>query len=129
MCVCRSSVKSCGSRSDSDIGYDFPNAEAILPFLEEPETGQTSQFCKALASRLKCYVAAGYPERLSEEEKDDNSDAPAVGANSAVLYSPDGLCVGGYRKVNMFETDKTWAKPGTSLNINEDALIYLRVSF
>jgi len=92
-------------------GYDFPNAEAILPFLEEPETGQTSQFCKALASRLRCYVAAGYPERLSDEEK---AEPPAVGANSAILYSPDGSCVGGYRKVNMFETDKTWAKPGPS---------------
>lgn len=36
-----------------------------------------------------------------------------VGANSAVLYGPDGAFVGNYRKTNPFETDKTWAKPGT----------------
>ncbi|KAG6812297.1 hypothetical protein H0H92_003470 [Tricholoma furcatifolium] len=36
-----------------------------------------------------------------------------VGANSAIIYGPSGEWVGGYRKTNMFETDMTWAKPGT----------------
>ncbi|KAG5717426.1 Protein N-terminal amidase [Termitomyces sp. T112] len=36
-----------------------------------------------------------------------------VGANSAILYGPSGEWVGGYRKTNLFETDKTWAKAGT----------------
>ena len=35
-----------------------------------------------------------------------------VGANSAIIYGPDGQWVGGYRKTNLFETDKPWAKPG-----------------
>jgi protein N-terminal amidase len=35
-----------------------------------------------------------------------------IGANSAVVYGPDGVCVGGYRKTNLFEVDKCWAKPG-----------------
>lgn len=39
-----------------------------------------------------------------------------VGANSATLYGPDGEWVGGYRKTNLFSTDKTWAKPGMLLN-------------
>ena len=37
-----------------------------------------------------------------------------VGANSAILAGPEGDSIG-YRKTNMFETDKTWAKPGTLL--------------
>ncbi|THU95464.1 carbon-nitrogen hydrolase [Dendrothele bispora CBS 962.96] len=35
-----------------------------------------------------------------------------VGANSAVIYGPGGKYLGGYRKTNLFEIDKTWAKPG-----------------
>ncbi|KAH8114496.1 hydrolase [Phellopilus nigrolimitatus] len=92
-------------------GYVFPNAEAITPFLEEPKEGPTSKFCEALARRLNCYVTAGYPEVLKPEEREMREDGPSmVGANSAVLYSPEGWS-GDYRKVNMWETDKTWAKP------------------
>lgn len=35
-----------------------------------------------------------------------------VGANSAVVYDPNGVRIGDYRKTNLFETDMTWAKPG-----------------
>ncbi|KAH9947447.1 carbon-nitrogen hydrolase [Amylocystis lapponica] len=99
-------------------GYVFPNATAISPFLEKPREGPTSRFCAALAARLHCHVAAGYPERLAPDEEafvldEENEDTLAVGANSAVLYGPNGAWVGGYRKTNLFETDKTWAKPGT----------------
>lgn len=38
-----------------------------------------------------------------------------VGANSAILYGPSGEWVGGYRKTNLFETDKSWAKPGKDI--------------
>jgi len=65
---------------------------------------------------------AGYPEKLSKEESrpallDDSKDKPdgdgrVVGANSSVLYNPDGECIGEYRKTNLYDTDKTWAKPG-----------------
>ncbi|KAG5337950.1 hypothetical protein C0989_008572 [Termitomyces sp. Mn162] len=136
------------------IGYVFDSAEAILPYLEEPKTGPSSLFCQEVAKHLGCYVAGGYPERLSEEERraesqagtatEDsryvltggteilltNNDASSgivslasafahrkvhtpVGANSAILYGPSGEWVGGYRKTNLFETDKTWAKAGT----------------
>jgi protein N-terminal amidase len=124
-------------------GYVFDSAEAILPYLELPHTGPTSEFCKELANRLSCYVVAGYPERLNPHEahirangvsvagemeipptttaRSSISVSPVrhaqkqVGANSAVLYSPSGECVLGYRKTHMFETDVTWAKPGKSL--------------
>jgi len=38
-----------------------------------------------------------------------------IGANSAIIYGPDGEWVGGYRKTHLFETDRTWAKAGGRL--------------
>ncbi|KAG6860781.1 hypothetical protein C0995_007587 [Termitomyces sp. Mi166 len=137
-------------------GYVFESAEAISPYLEEPRTGPSSLFCQEVAKHLGCYVAGGYPERLSEEERgtesqvdvatkdphslpsgrteipplDDHASSEIdaltstsilqtrtpVGANSAIIYGPSGEWVGGYRKTNLFETDRTWAKPGTGFN-------------
>jgi len=99
-------------------GYVFPTSASISPHLENPRTGPTSLFCAELASRLRCYVTAGYPERLQSHEVEgstdkNNSVVERIGANSAVLYGPTGEWVGGYRKTNLFDTDKSWAKPGT----------------
>ncbi|KAH8998451.1 carbon-nitrogen hydrolase [Lactarius akahatsu] len=77
-------------------GYAFENASAILPFLEDPQTGVTSEFCASIAQRLRCHVVAGYPERLGPHEvtkrtnEDDGEVVDVVGANSAVVYGPDG---------------------------------------
>ncbi|KAI9058223.1 carbon-nitrogen hydrolase [Trametes sanguinea] len=100
-------------------GYVFPDAASISPYLEDPRTGPTSRFCASLAARLHCYILAGYPERLPPDEVEhdvqleDGRTAERIGANSAVLYGPDGQWLGGYRKTNLYETDMTWAKPGT----------------
>ncbi|KAI0670907.1 carbon-nitrogen hydrolase [Trametes maxima] len=99
-------------------GYVFPDAAAISPYLEEPRTGPTSRFCAELSARLHCYVVAGYPERLPPTEVDrtalaDGRTVDRVGANAAVLFGPDGAFVGEYRKTNLYDTDMTWAKPGT----------------
>lgn len=111
-------------------GYVFENAAAISPHLERPRTGATSLFCAELAQKLQCYVIAGYPEELASDEPrlneeivdgpaQDNAEGSAssevhqVGANSAIMYGPNGQWVGGYRKTNLFETDKPWAKAGT----------------
>jgi len=98
-------------------GYAFESASAILPFLEHPQAGATSEFCASIARRLKCHVAAGYPERLEPHEVEkrtleDGRVVDVVGANSAVVYGPDGTRVGDYRKSHLFYMDKTWAKPG-----------------
>lgn len=105
----------------------FPDAQSIRPYLEHPHQGPTSLFCSGLALSLRCYVTAGYPERLSSDEVEGQVEDPInpaaslenasaaiekVGANSAVLYGPDGKWVGGYRKTNLFRTDLTWATPG-----------------
>jgi len=98
-------------------GYVFESASAILPFLEHPRTGVTPEFCASTARRLQCYVAAGYPERLEPHELEnrtleDGSVVDVVGANSAVVYGPDGTCVAHGRKSYLFYMDKPWAKPG-----------------
>ncbi|TRM63894.1 carbon-nitrogen hydrolase [Schizophyllum amplum] len=90
-------------------GYVFDNSAAITPFLERPHTGPTSRFCSELAARLRCYVVAGFPEQLLPEELIGDK----VGANSAIIYGPQGERVGEYRKTNLFETDRTWSIPGT----------------
>lgn len=120
-------------------GYNFDNAAAITPFLEKPRTGPTSVFCSDLAKRLGCYVTAGYPELLEPDEvqqciHDDrvviedsgfpeegaaglgSKERKIVGANSAVLCGPIGEWIGGYRKTNLFKTDKTWAAAGSFLS-------------
>lgn len=113
----------------------FTDSTHITPYLEDPLTGPTSVFCRQLAQRLGCYVAAGYAERLAirtrtkinvvlDDEDDDalgvvravEKEVEQVGANSAVVYGPDGVRVGDYRKTNLFETDMTWAQPGTPLS-------------
>jgi len=98
-------------------GYVFPTADSIKPFLEDPITGPTSKFCAELAIHLRCHVVAGFPERLSDDEVEPGVDEwgnaiTRVGANSVILFGPEGECVGKYRKTNLFETDTTWAKPG-----------------
>ncbi|KAJ6583969.1 carbon-nitrogen hydrolase [Mycena vulgaris] len=97
-------------------GYVFEGAAAISPYLEQSRTGPTSRFCAELAQRLKCYVVAGYPERLEQSEAAQylsQTGTHVVGANSAAFYGPEGEWVGGYRKTNLYSTDKTWAMPGT----------------
>lgn len=122
-------------------GYMFPDATLISPYLEHPKTGPTCTFCAELARRLECYVAAGFPERLMW---DSSSTAvpppppplslspattvpgttggvahrpPAIGFNTAVLYSPTGEPLTLYRKSNLFETDLSWATPGSGFTV------------
>jgi protein N-terminal amidase len=73
---------------------------------------------------VRCHVAAGYPERLESHEVgtrtlEDGSVVDVVGANSAVVYGPDGTRVGHYRKSQLFHMDKPWAKPGKRFNNNQ----------
>lgn len=122
--LCLKALSSC-------VGYVFTDSTHISPYLEDPLTGPTSLFCRQLAQRLSCYVVAGFPERLESHESskvvvkiEDYEKDPTVevttvekevhqvGANSAVVYGPDGARLGDYRKTNLFTTDMTWAKPG-----------------
>ncbi|KAI0270014.1 hypothetical protein BC834DRAFT_864504 [Gloeopeniophorella convolvens] len=88
----------------------------MAPFLEDPHTGPTATFCAATAARLRCYVAAGYAERLAPSELERGADADGttvdlVGANSALVYAPNGAREAAYRKTHLFSVDRAWAKP------------------
>lgn len=91
-------------------GYVFPTPADVSPYLEHPKTGVSLQFFQETARSLRTFVIAGYPEKLGDEEERDDH---AVGANSAVVYDPNGAWIGGYRKTNLFEADLPWVKPGT----------------
>ncbi|KAI6098217.1 carbon-nitrogen hydrolase [Pisolithus sp. B1] len=104
-------------------GYMFPDATSISPYLELPKTGPTCTFCAELARRLECYVAAGFPERISTPTSSAHDHtggahlSPIVGFNTAVLYSPTGEPLTLYRKFNLFETDLSWAAPGSGFTV------------
>ncbi len=49
---------------------------------------------------------------MGKRTLEDGSVVDVVGANSAVVYGPDGVLVGHYRKSHLYITDKPWAKPG-----------------
>ncbi|EIN12801.1 carbon-nitrogen hydrolase [Punctularia strigosozonata HHB-11173 SS5] len=92
-------------------GYVFRDASHIAPYLETPRKGPTSVFCSLLADRLRCYVLAGYPEKIDPAER-PKMRPWTIGYNSAVLYGPGGIFVGNYRKTNLYDTDMSWAEPG-----------------
>ncbi|KAG8214338.1 carbon-nitrogen hydrolase [Butyriboletus roseoflavus] len=93
-------------------GYMFPDAPSIAPYLEHPNTGPTASFCAALARDLKCYVVAGFPERLAPARLTDPEPPLLAGANAALLYDTTGHLIHTYHKSNLFPTDVTWARPG-----------------
>jgi protein N-terminal amidase len=87
----------------------------ITDFLEDPRKGITFQLSSHLAKWLKCYVFAGYPERLDRSLED--AEEHQEGANSAHIVGPDGTSLSNYRKTNLFSVDKCWAKPGSGFAI------------
>ncbi|KAK6006012.1 hypothetical protein QM012_006422 [Aureobasidium pullulans] len=85
-------------------GYNFPNLEAITPFLEPTSCGPSAEWAKRTAARLNCIVAVGYPEITSEGKR----------YNTVVSISPDGTIAASYRKTFLYYTDETWASEGDS---------------
>ncbi|ETV93761.1 hypothetical protein H310_12327 [Aphanomyces invadans] len=84
-------------------GYCFRDREEIEPLAEEPSKGPTFEWCQRHAKRLKCLVACGYVER--------GDDCNLY--NSMMVLSPAGDLVFNYRKVFLYETDKSWATAGS----------------
>lgn len=101
-------------------GYIFTTPTSILPYLEPQRIGPTSLLARSLARRLRCHVIAGYPEELPSDHASGSrvgaveNEGEGVGWNSALVVSPSGEVVGNYRKTFRFETDKNWAREGSS---------------
>ncbi|KAF8073961.1 carbon-nitrogen hydrolase [Lyophyllum atratum] len=85
---------------------------------EEPQPETDGMIKNTLAGGMEIPPVDGSLGVTQELSSESVNAAPEpetrtqVGANSAVIFGPTGEWVGGYRKVNLFETDKPWAKPG-----------------
>lgn len=85
-------------------GYNFPNLEAITPYLEPSSAGPSTAWAKRTAARLDCIVNVGYPEITSHD--------PPQRYNTVVSVSPTGEIIATYRKTFLYYTDETWALEG-----------------
>jgi protein N-terminal amidase len=88
-------------------GYNFPNLEAITPFLEPTAKGISTRWAAETARRLGCYVMVGYPETATAIEGGSKANY-----NATVTVNPRGDVVGHYRKCFLYYTDETWANEG-----------------
>lgn len=81
-------------------GYVWRDADEIAPFAE-PADGPTRAALAPLAQAHGAWVVCGFPERSPE------------GAlyNSALVMGPEGRFAN-YRKVLLFDEDKSWAQAG-----------------
>lgn len=80
-------------------GYIWPDADAIRPHTE-PADGPTAEILREAVRGTSAWVVAGIAERDGAQLY-----------NSAVIVDAHGLqaC---YRKVLLFDADRTWAAPG-----------------
>jgi predicted amidohydrolase len=81
-------------------GYIWPQKSDLLPFSEDP-CGETFRMFSEFCSDNSCFLAYGFPEL----------DRGHI-YNSQNLVSDNGELLATYRKVNLFDTDLTWADPG-----------------
>ena len=81
-------------------GYQFISKDEVDALSEPIPSGPSVQRLIGLCEDNKCYLAAGLAE------KDGN-----FCYNSAVLLGPEG-CTGIYRKIHLFDEEKTWFKEG-----------------
>jgi len=88
-------------------GYNFPDLEAIKPYLEPTAAGPSTHWAIATAQREKCAVLVGYPEIHT-----DAIDGTTTNYNATVTVSPDGTVLNHYRKSFLYYTDETWASEG-----------------
>ncbi|KAI8062505.1 carbon-nitrogen hydrolase [Gongronella butleri] len=88
-------------------GYVFHTKDEVEPFLEDTRTGPTVHWAQRQAQRLRCYVAAGYPERHVDE-----SSGQLIYYNSLCFVDREGRLLKTYRKSFLYETDENWAQEG-----------------
>tara|TARA_R110002096_G_scaffold436051_2_gene666278 strand:- start:22540 stop:23268 length:729 start_codon:yes stop_codon:yes gene_type:complete len=86
-------------------GYVFESAEEIAPHTELA-AGETYAMLAECAQELGAWIVCGIAER----------DGDAF-YNSAITVAPSGSLVSCYRKILLFEQDKTWAEPGSERNL------------
>lgn len=109
-------------------GYVWPTAEAIAPHAEAAE-GPTFSALARVAKAHGAWVVAGIPER----------DEDGRLYNAALVIDDGGRLAACYRKVLLFDADRTWASagdthlavqtpwgrlvPGICMDINDDRFV------
>jgi len=83
-----------------NTGYLFTSRKELEELAEEVPEGRTSQALIRFCQTKGTWVVAGLAER---------SEGKLF--NSAILIGPSGL-VGTYRKVHLFDQEKSWFSPG-----------------
>lgn len=81
-------------------GYIWASRDAIAPFAE-PARGATFRALAPIARSYGAVIVAGFPER----------DGRTL-YNAALVIGPDGDLLACYRKVYLFDADRTWATAG-----------------
>ncbi|KAF0693881.1 Aste57867_15194 [Aphanomyces stellatus] len=101
-------------------GYCFQDRAEIEPFAEVVSEGPTFAWCADHARRLRCLVACGYVEKTADDRNL---------YNSMMVLSPDGDLVYNYRKTQLYDTDKSWATPGSGFGSWHCPWLHTTLSF
>jgi predicted amidohydrolase len=93
-------------------GYVWEGPNEIGP-LTEPAHGPTASTLSAAARAHGLWIVCGYPERYVHPGRKGPNGRPLASLfNSALVINPDGELVTSYRKVLLYELDKSWATAG-----------------
>ena len=81
-------------------GYGFSNREELLSLAEDPDDSSAVSDLVSLCLRRRMHIVTGFAERSGEQC-----------FNSSLLLGPSGVC-GIYRKLHLFDREKTYFDPG-----------------
>ena len=89
----------------SFTGYNFENAEKIMPMAVTFGEGEEFEYAKSLSMRLNAYVLFGYVEKVNKEDK-------VLLYNSAALCDRKGNFIFNTRKTHLYYADDFWCQEG-----------------
>lgn len=92
-------------------GYIWESPAEIGPHTEEAR-GPTFQQLSGLAIRHRAWIVCGFAERFVHVRPGASGSRVASLYNSALVVTPAGELATCYRKVLLYEADRTWANPG-----------------
>jgi len=94
-------------------GYVWTSPEEIGPH-SELNRGETFRALAQVARTHRSWVVCGFPERVAQRVRAPEGSIRRVYAlhNSAMVITPMGELASTYRKMLLFEADKTWASAG-----------------
>ena len=95
-------------------GYMWSSPQELAPFTESPR-GPTFQLLSAAAKQYGAWIVCGFAERfIHAPERDPEGTGRRMASlfNSAMVVMPEGHLATCYRKVCLYEADRSWANPG-----------------